>query len=367
MKCSFKKLVLGFALICSLNTESATIRLKDSTFFLGARENQLTGVGLVSGLNTVGDKDPAQTRAAFANTLRKYNLNIPASSLTSKDIALVLVTAELPSSAKNGSRIDVTVSALGDANSLEGGVLAQTILFGIDDNPYATAQGAIAVGGFSLGGGGGATVQKNHPLTAQIIGGAIVERTVPETLVRGNMIDLVLFLSDFSNAARIAEAINERYPSSARAIDSGSVRVEIPESYQTAHVFFAAELEAIEFTPDTRAVVIINEKTGTVVATGRVKISSCAVAHGNIIAEISEDLEVSQPSPFAQTGQTTVVPRATTAVTEQQARMKAFPELPRIDSIAAAMNALAASPRDMMAIFQAMKQAGALQAELIVR
>lgn len=354
------------SLVCGLNAQGALVRIRDFSFFLGARDNQLVGVGLVSGLNTVGDKDPAQTRAALANTLRRFNINLPPTSLTAKDIAIVLVTADLPAFAKIGNKIDVTVSAMGDAKSLEGGVLAQTFLYGVDRKPYALAQGPIAVGGFSLG-QGGAGVQKNHPLTAQIIGGGIVEKEVPVTLVRDNHVEVVLREFDFTNAARMAEAINVEFPSSARAIDASSVRVEIPDTYQTSPIDFTARLEAIEFHPDTPAKVIMNEKTGTIVATARTKISSCAVAHGNIIVRISETLEVSQPSPFAQTGQTQVVPQTAVQVTEQAAQMKAFPEMPTVDRVAAAMNELGASPRDMMAIFQAMKQAGALQAELIIR
>lgn len=361
-----KRFLLIATLVCGFNAQAAAVRLRDVSFFRGARYNQLTGVGLVSGLNTVGDKDPAQTRAALANTLRRFNINLPPTTLTSKDIAIVLVTADLPPFAKEGSKIDVTVSAMGDAKSLEGGVLAQTILYGVDRAPYALAQGPIVVGGFSLGQGGGG-VQKNHPLTAQIIDGAIVEKEVPVTLVRDNHLEVILREFDFTNAARLAEAINQAHPSSARAIDGSSIRVEIPDTYQTSPFNFAARLEAIEFEPDTPAKVIMNEKTGTIVATARTKISSCAVAHGGIIVQISETLEVSQPNPFSQTGQTEVVPQTAVAVTEQKAQMKAFPEMPTVDRVAAAMNSLGASPRDMMAIFQAMKQAGALRAELVIR
>ncbi|MCF7762503.1 MAG: flagellar basal body P-ring protein FlgI [Verrucomicrobia bacterium] len=369
MNLILKNILRTGLLLVALNTQGALVRVGDQAFVLGERSNQLIGVGLVSGLNTVGDKDPAQTRAALANTLRRFGINLPATSLTSKDIAVVLVTADLPPFAKSGSRIDVTVSAMGDAKSLEGGMLAQTLLYGVDGNVYAIGQGPVAIGGFSLGGGGGggANVQKNHPLTGQIIGGASVEKTVPVTLVRGNAIELVLRDYDFSNSARMAEAVNAKFPSSAHAVDGGSVRVEIPDTYQTHPIDFVAQLREITFQVDTPARVVINEKTGTIVATARTKISSCAVAHGNIIVQISETLDVSQPSPFAQTGTTQVVPTTQVDVTEQAAQMKAFPEMPTVDRVAAAMNELGATPRDMMAIFQAMKQAGALHAELIVR
>ncbi len=358
--------LLALALMSTLTAQAVTSRIKDLAFVLGAQENQLFGIGLVAGLNNDGDKNLVSTLASMANVFQQFGITLPASTLSSKNVALVMVTAEIPADQKPGNKIDVTVSAIGDAKSLQGGVLVQTYLYGADKEVYATAQGAVTVGGFSLGNAGG-NVQKNHPTTAQVVSGGFVVKTIPSTTVRNDAIDLVLRERDFSTAARMAEAINVKYSGSSHAMDGTTVRVKIPDTYQTLPVAFIAQLEALEVTPDSRAVIILNERTGTIVVTSRVKISSCAVAHGNIVVKIADTLDVSQPSPFAQVGQTAVTPRTDTAVSEDKARLKAFPEMPTVDKIANYLNEMGATPRDMMAIFEAMKQAGALQAELIVR
>jgi flagellar P-ring protein precursor FlgI len=234
---------------------------------------------------------------------------------------------------------------------------------------YAVAQGEVSVGGFSAGvdGGGGASVQKNHPTTGQIINGALVEGEIPATIVRNNYVELMLREPDFTSAARLAEAINEKFADSAEAVDSTSVRVKLPENAEATPVDFIARLEALEITPDAPARIIINERTGTIVATSRIKISSCAVSHGNLTITITSTLDVSQPSPFSQTGTTEVTPRTDTKVSESKASLVPLPELPTVEKVASALNALGVTPRDMMSIFQAMKQAGALQAELLIR
>lgn len=363
------RLLLVLTAASLVSAQAAQVRVRDLAFFLGARPNQLTGIGLVYGLANDGDKDPAYTKASLANTLRRFGMTLPPDAISSKNVAAVLITAELPAYAKSGARIDVTIAAMGDAKSLQGGLLAQAPLFGADREVYAVAQGALGVGGFALGqsGGGGASVQKNHPTTAKIVNGALVEKEVSVQLVQGNSVQIVLREPDFTTAARMAEAINLQHPNHAQALDMTTVRVKVPELFQTAIVPFIAHLEAIEVIPDTPARVIINERTGTVVVTARTKISSCAVSHGSIIVKISESLDVSQPSPFAQTGQTAVTPRTDISVTEQAARLKAFPEMPTVEKIAASLNELGATPRDMMSIFEAMKQAGALQAELLMQ
>jgi flagellar P-ring protein precursor FlgI len=248
-------------------------------------------------------------------------------------------------------------------------VLLQTPLLGVDGKIYALAQGPVSVGGFTagVGGGGGATVQKNHPTVGQIIGGALVEREIPATIVRDSSLDLLLRDADFTSAARLAAAINEKFPSAAQAMDSSTVRVRIPEGMSGSPVDFLARLEAIEVTPDAPARIIINERTGTIVANARIRISHCAVSHGNLTINIASTLDVSQPSPFSQTGSTMVTPRTETKVTEPKATLIALPEMPTVEKVASALNALGVTPRDMMAIFQAIKQAGALHAELILR
>jgi flagellar P-ring protein precursor FlgI len=334
----------------------------------GARDNQLAGFGLVVGLAGDGDKDPVYTQQTIANMLQRFGVNVPATTLSAKNVAVVMVTADIPAFVKNGSRIDVVVSSMGDAKSLHGGVLLQTPLLGADNKVYAVAQGPIAVGGFSAGdgGGGGATVTKNHPTVAQIIGGAIVEKEIPTTIVRDDTVELLLRDPSFTSASIMAEAINEVFTNSARAVDSTSVQVRMPDAARGLPVDFIAQLEGIRMIPDTPARIVINERTGTIVATAGIQISSCAVACGGITINVASTLNVSQPAPFSK-GQTTVTPSTSTEVTENKTSLVALPELPTVEKVAAALNSLGVTPRDMMAIFQAMKQAGALQAELIIR
>ncbi len=287
-----------------------------------------------------------------------------------KNISAVFVTADIKPFLKAGNRIDVTVSAMGDAKSLQGGVLLQTPLLGADGETYAVAQGPLAVGGFSAGqgGAGGATVQKNHPTVAQISGGAIVEAEIPnQRIVNNHQIELHLREPDFTSAARMAVAINEQFPNSAHAADPTTVSVKVPEGMEPNAVDFLARIEAIEMTPDTTARVIINERTGTIVATSKIKISTCAVSHGELTISIASTLDVSQPNPLSRGGTTAVTPRTDTQVNEAKGRLIPLDEMPTIEKVAAGLNAIGVTPRDMMAIFQAMKQAGALQAELIMR
>src|ERR1700744_3429325 len=354
-------------LIASLLRASA-VQVRDLVMVSGARDNQLVGYGLGVGLAGDGDKDPVYTQQTIANMLRRYGINVPASTLSAKNVAVVMVTADIPAFVKQGSRIDVQVASMGDAKSLQGGVLLQTPLLGADNKVYAVAQGPMAVGGFTVGtgGGGGATVTKNHPTVAQIINGAIVEREIPTQIVRDNTVQLLLREPSFISVALMANAINQIFTNAAHAVDSPSVQVHMPDGAENDPMDFIAALESIEITPDSPARIIINERTGTIVATANVKISSCAVACGNITINIASTLNVSQPAPFSQ-GQTTVTPETSTEVNEKKGSLVAFPELPTVEKVAAALNTLGVPPRDMRAFFQAMKQAGALQAELLIR
>lgn len=348
------------------------VRVRDLVMVAGARDNQLVGYGLVAGLANDGDQNPIYTQQTLANLLQRYGVNIPPSMLTqisAKNVAVVMVTADIPAFVKSGERLDVEVASMGDAKSLQGGVLLQTPLYGADNKVYAVAQGAVSIGGFSAGqgGGGGATVTKNHPTAAQIVNGALVEREIPTIIVHDNKIELLLRDPGFTSAARLAAAINMVFTNSAWASDASSVQVTMPEGAAKSPVDFIARLEDLEVNPETPARVIINEKTGTIVATSRIRIANCAIAQGNITINVASTLDVSQALPFANNGQTVVTPRTTTDVTESKAAVVALPELPTVEKVAAALNSLGVTPRDMMAIFQAMKQAGALQAELIIR
>lgn len=348
------------------------VRVGDLTMVAGARDNQLNGFGLVVGLAGDGDKDPIYTQQTIANMLERYGINVQPvlTQISAKNVAVVIVTADIPAFAKPGTRIDVQVSSMGDAKSLQGGVLLQTPLLGADNKVYAVAQGPVSVGGFTAGGGGGgggSSVTKNFPTVGQIISGAIVEKEIPTSIICNNTVELLLRDPSFISASLMADAINDVFTNSARAIDSTSIQVHMPDGTQNNLVDFIARIEDVEMTPDVPARIIINERTGTIVATSDIHISSCAVACGDITISISSTPVISQPAPFSQGGQTTVASQTATQVTENKSALITLPELPTVEKVAMALNSLGVTPRDMMAIFQAMKQAGALQAELDIR
>jgi flagellar P-ring protein precursor FlgI len=362
---------LWLLIMLALTASADGVRVRDLATIAGARDNQLVGFGLVVGLAGDGDKDPVYTKQTVANLLQRYGINVQSqvSTVSSKNVAVVMVTADIEAFAKPGARIDVQVSSMGDAKSLQGGVLLQTPLLGADNKVYAVAQGPISVGGFTAGqgGGGGATVTKNHPTVAQIIGGALVEREIQTSILRDGTIELLLRDPDFTSAALTAEAINEVFTNAAHAMDSTSVQVHLPAGAESELVDFIAHLEAIEVTLSTPARIILNERTGTIVATSSIHISSCAVSQGSITISVASSQRASQPNPFSNGGQTAVTQGTTTDVTESKSSMITLPEMPTVEKVAAALNALGVTPRDMMAIFLAMKQAGALQAEIIIR
>ncbi|HQF39201.1 MAG TPA: flagellar basal body P-ring protein FlgI [Opitutaceae bacterium] len=343
-------------------------RLKDLVVVEGGRDNQLIGYGIVAGLAGDGDKNSEATLRSIANTLEHFGISIPASTLKSSNAAAVLVTADIGPFLKPGARIDVTVAALGEAKSLQGGVLFQTPLLGADGAVYAVAQGPVAVGGFLGGGGGpgGATVQKNHPTVASITNGAIVEREIPATVVRDGVVRLLLHQPDFATAARIADAVNAQFPGTARAQDAATVAVGLPAAFAGNEVSFIASLGAIEARPDTAARVVLNERTGTIVATSAVRLSQVAISHGSLTIKIASTLGVSQPGPFSEGGTTAVVPSTRTDVTEVKGGFQIVEEMPSVEELAKALNALGVSSREMMAIFQSLKRAGALQAEVVI-
>lgn len=361
-------LLPGLCLAWTLSAADIGSRVKDLADLQGARGNQLVGVGLVTGIAGEGDKNPVYTIQAVANLLQRYGITVPASTIASKNVAVVSVTATLPPFAKPGTKLDVTVASLGDAKTLQGGLLMQTPLYAIDKKVYAAAQGAVSIGGFSAGAGGagGATVQKNHPTSGQIVSGALVEKELKLEVVRDNSIAWLLREPDFTTAARMAEAINLVFPNSTTVLDSATVTVRLPEGAEQMPMDFIARLENIEVTPDSTARIVINERTGTIVATSKIKIAQCAVSHGNLTITIASSLNVSQPNALSQTGNTVVTPRTTTTVNESKGSLIKLEEMPTIEKVASALNTLGVTPRDMMSIFQAMKQAGALQAELVM-
>jgi flagellar P-ring protein precursor FlgI len=346
-------------------------RIKDLIDVEGARDNQLNGYGLVVGLAGTGDSKIDSTLQSIANALKNYGVNVPQDDIKSGNVAAVMITADIAPFMKSGSRIDVSVSSIGDAKSLQGGVLLQVPLQGADRTVYAVAQGAIAVGGFlgGVGGPGGATVQKNHPTVGTIPNGAIVEREIPAQIVRNGSINLMLREADYTSAARMAEAINRVFPNTAVARDAKTVNVLVPREYSSYEVNFLATVGGIELEPDSVARVVINERTGVIVATSNVRVSKVAISHGSLTISIASTLTASQPNaPLIgnAAGETVVLPSTTTDVNEQKGSFKVVEEAPTIERVAAALNALGVSTRDMMSIFQTMKRAGALQAELVL-
>ena len=343
-------------------------RIKDLTLVEGGRDNQLVGYGLVVGLAGDGDSNATTTLRSVANLLQRYGLSLSPQDIKAKNVAAVMLTGDISAFLKPGARIDVTVSSMGDAKSLQGGVLLQTPLLGADGRAYAVAQGPIAIGGFlgGAGGAGGATVQKNHPTVGSISNGAIVEREIPAQLVHDNTLRLLLYNPDFASASRMVDAINAVYPQAAAAPDSATVSVRLPPEFAGRDVPFIAELGAIEVSPDTLARIVINERTGTIVATATVRLSHVAIAHGSLTITVTSNVGVSQPNSFSSGGQTTSVPSTQTSVNEQKGGFTIFNEQPTIERLAAALNALGVSTRDMMAIFQTIKRSGALQAELVI-
>jgi flagellar P-ring protein precursor FlgI len=362
-----KSFLFAAALLLLAGTMQAA-RIKDLIQIEGNRDNQLVGYGLVVGLAGDGDSNAITTLRTIGNALQRYGLTVSADQIKTKNAAAVMVTADIGAFLKSGSRIDVTVASLGDAKSLQGGVLLQTPLVGADGRVYAVAQGAVAVGGFigGAGGPGGATVQKNHPTVGLISNGAIVEREIPAKVSNDGVFTLQLQAPDFTSASRMAKAINSYYPDMASAHDAATVTVKLPSAYVGREVMFLADLGSIEVTPDTPARIVINERTGTIVATSTVRISQVAISHGSLTITVSQNLAVSQPNSFNNSGQTTVTPTTQTGVTETKGRFIVFNDAPTVDRLAAALNALGVSTREMMSIFQTLKRSGALQAELVI-
>lgn len=353
--------------------EAITTRIKDVTKIRGSSEYGVSGIGLVVGLAGDGDRNLAPTMQAFSNLLQRNNIVIAPEAIQSKNVAIVAVQAKISSRDKKGSMVDVIVSSMGDAKSLSGGTLMRTLLFGPDQTiAFATVQGAISVGGFNAGSGGagGASIRKNHPLVGQIIKGARVIMPVPESQVikespKGRYFELELNQPDFTTAARIAEAINAKFPDVSSAEDERYIRVGIPEGLENRFVDYFARIEPITFTPDIRARVLINEKTGTILATSPVKISSCAISHGSLTISIANTQGVSQAQPLAEGGETVVTAATDVGIDQTDTALKALPEMPTIQEVAAELNKLGVSTRDIISIFQAMEKLGALNAEII--
>jgi flagellar P-ring protein precursor FlgI len=345
-------------------------RIKDLAQVQGVRSNQLLGYGLVVGLTGTGDGSSAApfTAQSLRNMLAQYGITVPPEvTIRPKNVAAVSVHAELPAFAKPGQRIDITVSSLGDAKSLRGGSLLMTTLRGPDGQVYAVAQGELVVGGLGVQGSDGSSITINVPSVGRIPNGASVERTVASPFSNGGVLVLNLHSADFTTARRVEQAINQRLGTgTARAMDAVSVEVSAPRA-QAEQVGFVAFLENIEVTPgEAAARVIVNSRTGTVVIGAHVRVMAAAVTHGNLTVTISERPEVSQPAPLSSGGSTAVVPRSDVQVAQESTRMFLFDPGVTLDTIVRAVNQVGAAPGDLVAILEALKQAGALRAQLIV-
>ena len=341
-------------------------RIKDIGHFSGVRSNPLSGYGLVIGLNKTGDKQQTVfTSQALLNMLERYGVSVGNASARVANVAAVMVTADLGAFEKPGSKIDVTVSSIGDSTSLQGGILMQTPLIAQDGNVYAVAQGPLVLGGFSAGNATtGVTV--NHPTVGRVPNGATVERVVlsgmPQTV---ETLELVLDHSDFTTVRRATEALNASFGRPiASPVDGRSIRLALPADYQQRPVDFMSAVEAVTVDVDAKAKVVVNERTGTVIIGSDVSIAPVSIAHGNLSISIETQFNVSQAQPLAQGGQTVVTPEQKVTAQEQKSNFVTLNKGATVDELIRALNALGVTPRDTIAILEALKAAGALQAEL---
>lgn len=339
------------------------VRIKDIATWEGVRDNQLIGYGLVVGLNDTGDSDADFTAQSVAAYLRRNGIHVDPARLKTGNVAAVVVTATLPPFARPGQSVDALVSSIGDAESLFGGTLLQTPLLAADGQVYAVAQGPIAIGGFEAS-QGGTGVSRNHLTAARLTNGALLERPSPVSLEGRSSLNLLLNNPDFTTAQRLANAINVRAGATlAHARDATCVEVALPQGVPEQIVAFVAELERLEVSPDTRARIVVNERTGTVVMTEDVRIATFAITHGNLTIQTSRLNAVSQPAPLSQ-GVTTPLTQSAVEVAEEDRRLAVVPEGVSLSALVQALNALGVTPRDLIAILQAIRAAGALQAEL---
>jgi flagellar P-ring protein precursor FlgI len=375
-------------------------RIKDVATVAGARDNQLIGYGLVAGLDGLGDSDKLFTQQTVSNMARRFGLQVLPADITNKNVALVMITCNVPAFTPPGTKLNVTVASLADAKSLQGGVLLQTPLVGGDGQVYAVAQGSVFLGGFDAGSGGagGASVQKNHTTSGVVTDGALMEAAIPTSVFSKGLLQIVLNQGDFTSAVRMANAINEQIAPLAQAVNSTTVNVYVPQEMQSPEkqMEFVARIENALFIPDVNARIVINERTGTVVANANIQISKIAVAYGNLTVSIASNPEVSQPNPgtgntFVDPGigivgigggaggaaapgaiitnpgiHTQVVNQTTTSVSEEKRRMVVLKAMPTVEDVTFALNSMGATPRELMSILQSIKDAGALNAQLVL-
>jgi flagellar P-ring protein precursor FlgI len=359
-------LVIGLLVI---RCADAGTRLKDLVSVEGVRDNQLVGYGVVVGLNGTGDKRQSVFSAqTLTNVLQRMGVAVNPNSISVRNTAAVMITASLPPFAQPGTKVDVSVAAVADAASLQGGLLILTPLKGANGQVYAVAQGAVITGGFVAGRVGNSQTT-NHPTAGRVPSGGIVEQA-PPSVEPNSAVHLQLHQSDFVTAARIAKAINKNFPEGkpiAEARNSALIEVRLPDSYQQRSVDFIAALEEIQVDPDRAARIVINEKTGTVVMGADVRIAPVAILHGNLTVEVQTSYAVSQPAPFSGKGaEATVVPQVGVGVKEDKARDLTLKEGATVEELVRALVAIGSTPRDVISILQDLKAAGSLSADIDV-
>jgi len=364
-------MVLGAVL--AVSPAGAAVRIKDLARFDGVREQPVIGYGLVVGLSGTGDSQRSvATLQSVSNMLREFGLTVPPYAVSSRNVAAVIVTADLPGAVRSGDRFDVNVAAMGDARSLAGGTLLMTPLMANDKVAWAMAQGPLAVGGYKFE-QRGTSAQKNFPTAGTIPAGAIAQRTLEPTLVKNSgSLELLLDEPDYTTATRMAAAINsELAGGSASAIDSGRVRIALPGRDPAGAVALMSRIESITVDPDVAARVVVNERTGTVVSGGDVYLSAVTVTHGDLRVSIKERFAISQPEGViledSQGVRTVAVPEATVRVNEDEAKSVSLDKGATISDLVSALRAIKVTSRDVIAILQGIKRAGALHAELVIQ
>ncbi len=349
-------IIIAVSIIIIMSVPLQAARVKDIATVGGVRDNQLMGYGLIIGLNGTGDKKGTEfTIRSVTSMLTKMGITIDPSVVSVKNVAAVMVTAKLPPFAKKGSRIDVIVSSIGDSSSLQGGTLLFTPLKGANQMVYAIAQGPVSLGGY-VGGAGGDSVQKNHSTVGRIADGAIIEREVEMDLNSRKDLAITLRNHDFSTAVRLADIVNQNLKQViAQPKDAGTVVISIPQEYENKAIELIAAIENLDVKVDAPARIILNERTGTVVMGENVRISTVAISHGSLTIQVKTQLEVSQPEAFSQKD---------VSVDEQEARLMVLQSGVTVDEVVRALNSVGVTPRDLIAILQAIKAGGALQADL---
>ena len=357
--------LLSVLILMVLTGYTYGVRIKDIAKIKGVRQNQLVGYGLVVGLNGTGDDDDLDFMIqSMAAMLEKMGVTVKAEDIESENVAAVMVTAELPPFARAGSRIDVIVSSIGDAENLQGGTLLITPLKAVNGQIYVVAQGPVSTGGFEASGTAGGGIQKNFPTVGRVPNGGLIEKEISIDFNQKKTLTFILQYPDFTTASRMAQAINRALNNNvAHTQDAATIQVTVPARYRGNTVELATLIENLGVTPDTVSKIVINERTGTVIMGENVRISTVAIAHGNLSIQVKESQDVSQPLPFSE-GVTTVTPDTEIVVEEGKKPLFLVESGVSIGEVVRALNAIGVSPRDLIAIFQALKVAGALQAEL---